>query len=137
MAVDGKVALNKSGATTRGKTRRGRGHPETLGPRWQPGQSGNPKGRPKGSRNKLGEEFLDALQADFSKHGSVAIETVRTERPHEYLKVIASILPKELNVNTRAVEELSDDDIVAAIARLRSFRSPEDVGEGSEAPSRH
>ena len=26
--------------------------------RFRPGQSGNPKGRPKGSRNKLGEDFL-------------------------------------------------------------------------------
>ena len=25
---------------------------------WKPGESGNPAGRPKGSRNKLGEEFI-------------------------------------------------------------------------------
>src|SRR5258706_14779714 len=33
--------------------------------KWQPGVSANPKGRPKGSRNKLGEAFLSDLQADW------------------------------------------------------------------------
>jgi len=32
--------------------------PEHL---YKPGQSGNPNGRPKGSRNKLGEAFIAAL----------------------------------------------------------------------------
>ena len=30
---------------------------------WKPGESGNPAGRPKGSRNKLSEEFV----AEFSR----------------------------------------------------------------------
>lgn len=59
---------------------------------------GNP-GRPKGSRNKLGEDFIKAMQEDFHEHGVAAIETVRTERPHEYLKVIASLLPKDVNLS--------------------------------------
>lgn len=125
-----------SGATTP-KERPKRGNPATLSPAWQPGASGNPAGRPKGSRNKLGEEFLQALQQDFSVHGVTAITTVRTERPHEYLKVIAGILPKELNVNTRVVEELSDDDIIGAITALRSLSAAKDVGSGTEEKTRH
>ena len=101
------------------------------------GQSGNPKGRPKGSRNKLGEDFVLALQESFNQHGAATIETVRSERPHEYLKVVASILPKEVNVNTRIVEELSDDDIIGAITALRSISAAKDVGSGTEEKTRH
>src|SRR5215471_10323251 len=34
---------------------------------FKPGQSGNPKGRPKGARNRLGTQFLEALEADFNR----------------------------------------------------------------------
>ena len=39
---------------------------------FKPGQSGNPKGRPKGARNRLGTKFLEALEADFTKFGTQA-----------------------------------------------------------------
>lgn len=104
------------------------------------GQSGNPKGRAKGSRNKLGEVFIDALQADFTEHGVAAIETVRKERPHEYLKVVASILPKELNVRTDALNEMSNDDLASILDAVRSAvlaGSPENAGAGSPTKARH
>ena len=34
---------------------------------WQPGQSGNPKGRPVGSRNKLATLVFDEALASFEK----------------------------------------------------------------------
>jgi hypothetical protein len=67
----------------------------TRAPQWQPGQSGNPKGQPIGSRNKLNEKFILALHDDFAKHGPAVIAEVRETRPEVYLKVIASILPRE------------------------------------------
>ena len=47
---------------------------------WRPGQSGNPAGRPKGSRNKHSENFLNAFAQDFEQHGRAVIEKVRKER---------------------------------------------------------
>ena len=44
---------------------------------FKPGQSGNPKGRPKGARNRLGTQFLEALEADFNQFGLQAIALVR------------------------------------------------------------
>lgn len=59
------------------------------------GNPGGP-GRPLGSRNKLSEYFLHELADHFEEHGREAIEQVFRERPGEYLRIIASLIPKEL-----------------------------------------
>ena len=60
------------------------------------GQSGNPKGRPKGSRNRLTDSVLKKIAADFATHGDEILERVRKEEPTVYLKFIISLLPREL-----------------------------------------
>ena len=52
----------------------------------KPGEVRNPAGRPKGSRNKLSDAFLQALADDFEAHGKGVVETVRTERPQAALE---------------------------------------------------
>ena len=79
---------------------------QQIGRPFEAGESGNPAGRPKGSRNKLSEAFLKALADDFDTNGPEVIEKVRIERPHDYLKVCASVMPKR--VESEDVSEWKD-----------------------------
>lgn len=65
---------------------------------YKPGQSGNPAGRPKGARSKLSEQFLKDLLEDWNKSGASALEAVRLDKPEVYVKVVAELLPKEVEV---------------------------------------
>ncbi len=84
---------------------------------------GNP-GRPKGARNKLAEAFTQALHDDFMEHGEVAIQTVRAEKPDQYLKVIASLVPKDVNLNVNNLDELSDAELAERIQSLAAQLAP-------------
>src|SRR5262245_23746670 len=94
---------------------------QNLRPAWRPGQSGNPVGRPKGSRNKLSEAFLQDLQAHWQEHGKDAIHQVYKSRPHEYVKIVASLCPKELHIEQNALDSLADDEVLEALAVVREL----------------
>lgn len=97
--------------------------PKTFGKPIQPGQVLNPAGRPKGSRNKLGELFIQALQESFEKQGIDAINRVIAERPADYLKIVASLLPKELHIRDNALDEMNDDELDGVVTAIRSAKA--------------
>ena len=78
-------------------------------------------GRPKGSRNKLGEAFVEAMHADFIEHGQPTIVKVREEKPDQYLKVIASLLPKELQIADTTLSDFSDNELAEYYAAVRAL----------------
>src|SRR5262245_42107252 len=89
---------------------------------WQPGESGNPAGRLRGSRNRLSEEVICALLRDFSKHGEKAIAEVRRTQPAAYLKILALLVPREHKVEHRnLLKEMTDEELEAALEYLRKM----------------
>jgi hypothetical protein len=88
-----------------------------------PGNDGMGGGRPVGSRNKLQGDFLKALAEDFAQNGIGAIRIARVERPVEYLKVIASVLPKELVLEQSILADLSDEELSSHIALLQRLQA--------------
>ena len=89
---------------------------------WQPGQSGNPAGRPKGSRNKLAETFLADVLTEWEKHGAAAISDMRDKSPGDFCKMVASLCPKEMTLNLNDnLSELSDDELLGQLRSLAAL----------------
>ncbi len=62
------------------------------------GQSGNPKGRKKGSKNKLTKAWLKGLQADFLPNEAQVFKDLRENDLSTYARLIAALVPKDLDV---------------------------------------
>jgi hypothetical protein len=76
-------------------------------------------GRLLGSRTKLCKRLLEDLFADWQEGGVAAIKMMRVERPAEYVRVMVSILPKEMILDNSAITELGDDELDHMITMLR------------------
>lgn len=66
---------------------------------FKPGQSGNPAGRPKGSRDKLSFAFIEALSKTFDEKGLESLERLMEEQPAQYHNIIAKLMPKIMELS--------------------------------------
>jgi hypothetical protein len=76
-------------------------------------QKGQPKigGRVKGVKNRLSHAFITALVEDFEQHGIEAIRICRVEKPNEYLRVVASLMLREIEFTDNTLADISDDQL--------------------------
>ena len=92
--------------------------------RYLKGVPGGP-GRPVGSRNKLTEDFLRDLQADWEQHGKDILATVREKHPELYFQCmikLALIQPVELYPPGGSDRQYTPEEIMA---RLEERVGPE------------
>jgi hypothetical protein len=100
------------------------------------GHTGN-GGRPKGSRNLLGEALLADLYVDWCEHGAEAIRQVRENRPSDYLKVVALIVSKCENLGCdddmrdAAIEQFIEERRQKALVMIAKMREEPPVSKGS------
>ena len=81
--------------------------------------SGPGPGRPKGSRNRLGQKFLNDALAAWEEHGVSALKIMAIEDPPRFCLMMASILPKEVDITSTAITELGDDELDRMIGEMR------------------
>jgi hypothetical protein len=99
----------------------GEGEEINMGVFVQRGGAKSPgSGRVKGARNKISTQFLEALAKDFEENGKGVIEIMRVEKPVEYCKVIASILPKEFEITENKLAEIDDSELEIFIQHTRA-----------------
>jgi hypothetical protein len=92
------------------------------------------RGRKKGARNRLHADFVVGLQEHFQEKGHAAIEIVFRENPKEYLKIIASVLPKEFVLEDGRLESMGDEEIAEYLAEIRRIKSS-GAGQDRSGPS--
>lgn len=107
---------------------------------FKPGQSGNPNGRPKGARDKLGFKFLEDLEEVWSKEGKACIEKAIKKNPADVIRVIAGLLPKQAEININKYDDMDAGQLVgsfrAALIEAATLGVTIELGDpGSEDPS--
>ena len=106
---------------------------------FQAGVSGNPNGRPKGSRNKITMVLQDKI-SDFLSNN---IESIQQEydqlSSNEKLKFLANILPyvmpkmKEGEEPVRVLEKGDTYNLINSIGGIVTKRSPNPLSEESKS----
>jgi uncharacterized protein DUF5681 len=89
-----------------------------LAPPWQPGQSGNPAGRPRGSRSRLSDSFLCDFHTVWEEKGLEAIRRCARNDPSTFVRVAASLLPHDINLNVGINAETFVANFRQAVALL-------------------
>ncbi len=69
-------------------------------------------------RDERGEKFVADLFADWEAHGRGILETLRTEKPADYVRIAAAVLPKEKPPKPEPLDELTDAELFERIARI-------------------
>jgi hypothetical protein len=90
--------------------------------RFLPGNKiGAKGGRVLGSRNRLANEYVMALQRAFKRHGADCIERVAKNDPAKFLTILSAIMPKEV---LSKIEVSADIDIaIKQSAVLDAYRA--------------
>jgi hypothetical protein len=89
-------------------------------------------GRPKGSRNKLGEAFLADVYESWQKHGAETLERMIQDDPGGFVRVVANILPDKLEVDVKHTISRIERIIVDRVMEHGPLRPPDLI---SDAPS--
>jgi len=82
---------------------------------------------------QLNALFVQHLLEDWQTSGREAIAAAREARPHDYLKLVTSLVAKETDAKADAIEALTDEQLETELAKLtaRLASASGDPGAGT------
>ena len=70
----------------------------------------------------ISAEFMQALLLHFRQHGKKAIEKVARNQPGVYLKILALLVPREMQIeHTNRIKQMTDEEIEQAIELIQTM----------------
>jgi hypothetical protein len=67
-----------------------------IGKPWQPGESGNPGGRPIGARGRFSEQMISDIARSWSTHGPAALEKMAKTDNTRYVEICSRLIPRDV-----------------------------------------
>jgi hypothetical protein len=89
-------------------------------------------GRPRGYRHKIFEAFIADLLADYEKHGRQTLDRMRKQDPTAYIRMIASLVPKQVEKTPNPLEHFRDEEL----DQLEAYHKPV-ANEGTDEHVEH
>ena len=84
--------------------------------------SGNPHGNRHRTRHLLNQEFMQPQLLHFRQHGKKAIEKVARNQPAVYVKILALLVPREMQIeHTNRIKQMTDEEIEQAIEAIQTM----------------
>jgi hypothetical protein len=101
-----------------------------VGKPFAPGNNANPTGRPKGVKNRLATTVLRDLLAVWDEpilardgtnitRGVAALRIMSKEKPADFAKLYAGLMPREFWVEASATAEMDDAELDRIISAMR------------------
>jgi hypothetical protein len=72
----------------------------------------------------LAEDFIADLHESWQTHGKTAIERCVAEKPDVYLKIVAGLLPKDVNLKVSNLDDLTDEQLLNKLNSLTEMARP-------------
>jgi Family of unknown function (DUF5681) len=92
--------------------------------KWLPGTSGNPTGRPQGSRQKIANALLEDIADVWSRHGKTVLTRLAIDDPAKLASIAYGLLPRDIfiNVQQQAPANINPDDWTALVGLAKLMR---------------
>lgn len=98
----------------------------------------------KAVRTKLGELFLEDMLSAWEARGAAAIHALIEKNPHDFLKAVAALMPKDVTINANQIGEMTDEQLLQRIRKLDQTIRPflnaqgaDGAGDGDRAAAEH